>query len=269
MSGDGPIAVNKALRVATTVLLLRDGAGGMEIFMVQRHHQIEFASGALVFPGGSMDPDDRAVASDPVLMADAGGLDTETLAIRVGGIRETFEESGILLARPRGLDSLLSASELARVEPQREALDEGRIGFGDLLRQHALAPAVDLLVPFAHWITPVNLPKRFDTHFLLALAPPDQVGRHDGRESVDSIWLSPREALQGAESGRFTLPFPTIRNLIKLDKLGSAQAALDFARTTPVVTVVPEMTRLEGGGHRLRIPAEAGYDGEVFDVQRA
>lgn len=269
MSDSSVIAPDKALRVATTVLLLRDGAAGMEIFMVQRHHQIEFASGALVFPGGSMDPGDRAIASDPALVADAGGLDTDTLAIRVGGIRETFEESGILMARPRGSDALLSASELTHLEPQREALDAGRIGFGDLLRRHALLPAVDLLVPFAHWITPVGLPKRFDTYFLLALAPPDQVGRHDGRESVDSIWLSPREALLGAESGRFTLPFPTIRNLIKLDKLGSAQAALDFARTTPVVTVLPEMTRLEGGGHRLRIPREAGYDGEVFDVQRA
>lgn len=268
MSGIAPTA-SKALRIATTVLLLRDSAAGMEIFMVQRHHQIEFASGALVFPGGSMDPDDRAIASDPALVADAGSLDADALAIRVGGIRETFEESGILLARQHGSDVLISASELARVEPQRAALDEGRVSFGDLLRQHALVPAVDLLVPFAHWITPVNLPKRFDTHFLLALAPPDQVGRHDGRESVDSVWLSPRAALEGAKSGRFTLPFPTIRNLIKLDKLGSAGAALDFARATPVVTVVPEMTRLEGGGHRLRIPREAGYDGEVFDVQGA
>jgi hypothetical protein len=71
--------------------------------------------------------------------------------------------------------------------------------------------------------------------------------------------------LNGASSGRFTLPFPTIRNLIKLDKLGSAQAALDFARATPVVTVMPEMTKTEGGGRQLRIPREAGYDGEVFD----
>lgn len=269
MSDTGAVAASKALRVATTVLLLRDGAAGMEIFMVQRHHQIEFASGALVFPGGSMDPDDRAVASDQALVADAGGLAADAVAIRVGGIRETFEESGILLARSRGSDELISASELASIEPQREALDEGRVGFGDLLRQHALVPAVDLLVPFAHWITPVNLPKRFDTHFLLALAPPDQIGRHDGRESVDSIWLSPRAALEGAESGRFTLPFPTIRNLIKLDKLGNARTALDFARATPVVTVIPEMTQLDGGGHRLRIPRAAGYDGEVFDVQGA
>ncbi len=85
---------------------------------------------------------------------------------------------------------------------------------------------------------------------------------------MDSIWLSPKAALDSAASGRFTLPFPTIRNLIKLDKIGTAKAAMDFARATPVVTVVPEMSKVEGGGMRLRIPAEAGYDGEVFEVTR-
>ena len=258
---------SKALRVAATVLLLREGKSGMEIFMVQRHHEIEFSSGALVFPGGSLDPGDREIAADSALVSDPGGLEADAAAIRIGGIRETFEESGIMLARPRGSAALIPAEQLADLEPQRIALDEGKVSFADILRQHALTPAIDLLVPFAHWITPVNMPKRFDTHFLLAMAPADQIGKHDGKESVDSIWLSPKEALESAASGRFTLPFPTIRNLIKLDKIGTAKAAMDFARTTPVVTVVPEMTK-EAGGMRLRIPAEAGYDGEVFDVSR-
>lgn len=260
---------SKALRTAATVLLLREGSGGMEIFMVQRNREIEFSSGALVFPGGSMDPGDRDIAADPALVPDRGGLDADTAAIRIGGIRETFEESGIMLARPRGSSSLVSAEKAAALGSQREAVDAGEVSFADILRQSALLPAIDLLVPFAHWITPVNLPKRFDTHFLLALAPPDQIGKHDGKESVDSVWLSPKEALDSAASGRFNLPFPTIRNLIKLDKLGTAKAAMDFARTTPVVTVVPEMSRNENGTTRLRIPIEAGYDGDVFDVSRA
>ena len=271
MSGDtkGVPDKSKALRTASTVLLLREAAGGMEIFMVQRNREIEFSSGALVFPGGSMDPNDREIASDPALVAERGGLDIDTAAIRIGGIRETFEESGILLARPRGSSSLVSAAKAAALGPQREALDDGKVSFADILREHDLTPAIDLLALFAHWITPVNLPKRFDTHFLLALAPPDQIGKHDGRESVDSIWLSPKAALDAAASGRYNLPFPTIRNLIKLDKLGTAQAAMDFARATPVVTVVPEMSRNENGTTRLRIPIEAGYDGDVFDVARA
>lgn len=263
-----PIDPAKALRVATTVLLLREGKAGMEIFMVQRHHEIEFASGALVFPGGSADPNDREIAADPALVPDRGGLDIEAVSVRVGGIRETFEESGILLARSSGSADLITADKLAGIDPKRTALDEGKFSFADILREHHLRPAIDLLAPFAHWITPVNLRKRFDTHFLLALAPADHVGKHDGKESVDSIWLSPKEALDGAESGRFTLPFPTIRNLIKLDKLGSAQAAMDFARSTAVVTVVPVMSRNEDGSTRLRIPIEAGYDGEVFDMAR-
>lgn len=256
----------KAMRTAATVLLLRDRGNSMEIFMVQRHHEIEFASGALVFPGGSLDPNDHVIAADDTLVPDRFGLDVDAVAIRVAGVRETFEESGILLARGKGSSAIIPAAQLADIEPLRAALDEGKISFAEILSQHALTPAIDLLAPFAHWITPVNLPKRFDTHFLLTLAPDDHVGKHDGHESVDSLWLSPREALDGAVSGRFTLPFPTIRNLIKLDKLGTAKAALEFARATPVVTVMPEMSKRDDGTRQLRIPLEAGYDGEVFDV---
>jgi 8-oxo-dGTP pyrophosphatase MutT (NUDIX family) len=265
----GPVDPKKALRTAATVLLLRESGPGMEIFMVQRNRQIEFSSGALVFPGGAMDPGDSEIAADTALVSDRGGLDADAAAIRIGGIRETFEESGIMLARQRGSSALIPAARLAVLDEQRTALDEGKVSFADILRQHTLLPAIDLLVPFAHWITPVNLPKRFDTHFLLALAPADQIGKHDGRESVDSVWLSPKAALDSAASGRFNLPFPTIRNLIKLDKLGTAQAAMDFARATPVVTVVPEMSRNEDGTTRLRIPIEAGYDGDVFNVAGA
>ena len=90
--------------------------------------------------------------------------------------------------------------------------------------------ALDVLVPYAHWITPEGMKKRFDTWFFLAAAPPEQIGMHDGKESTDSIWLSPREALDGGASGRFTLPFPTTRNLIKLGKQPSVTAALADAR---------------------------------------
>jgi hypothetical protein len=109
------------------------------------------------------------------------------------------------------------------------------------------------------------MPKRFDTWFFLAAAPPDQLGAHDGRESTDSIWISPREAVAGGESGRFKLPFPTTRNLIKLGKQGRVADALAASRGSDVVTVMPVVTKLEGG-RQLRIPKEAGYDGELFQV---
>ena len=87
-----------------------------------------------------------------------------------------------------------------------------------MLTDNGMVLALDELVPYAHWITPEGMPKRFDTWFFLAAAPPEQLGAHDGKESTDSIWVSPREALEGGESGRFKLPFPTTRNLIKLGK---------------------------------------------------
>lgn len=256
-------------RPASTILLLRDKREGddpFEVFMMVRHYQIEFASGALVFPGGSVDPGDQDVVGNVVLCAGRDGLDDATLAFRIAAIRETFEESGILLARPRGLSDLISAARASEIEAaHRTALCEGKLSFAQILTDNDLVLALDLLVPYAHWITPIGVPKRFDTWFFVAEAPPEQIGAHDGREATDSIWLSPREALEGGKSGRFKLPFPTTRNLIRLGKQPNLQAALATARGDAIVTVTPVITR-EGGKRWLRIPAEAGYDGELFDV---
>ncbi|KIZ43342.1 MULTISPECIES: NUDIX hydrolase [Rhodopseudomonas] len=257
-----------AVRPASTVLLLRDAPAnaGIEVFMMVRHYQIEFASGALVFPGGSVDAGDRDIIANPALYANADGYGEATLNFRIAALRETFEESGILLARPRGGSELIAASRAAEIEAaHRTALCEGKVAFAQVLADNELVLALDLMVPYAHWITPVGLPKRFDTWFFLAEAPPEQLGRHDGKESTDSIWLSPREALEGGASGRFTLPFPTTRNLIKLGKQPGVQAALADARDRPVVTVMPILTK-DGDKRTLRIPAEAGYDGELFEV---
>jgi 8-oxo-dGTP pyrophosphatase MutT (NUDIX family) len=188
------------------------------------------------------------------------------LSFRIAAIRETFEESGILLARPGGSNSLVDARRASEIEAAtRTALCERRTTFLKVLTDNRLLLALDELVPYAHWITPEGMPKRFDTWFFLAAAPPEQAGAHDGRESTDSIWVSPREALAGSESGRFKLPFPTTRNLIRLGKQNSVQAALDDSRGRAIATVMPVMTRLNGG-RQLRIPLEAGYDGDVFEV---
>jgi 8-oxo-dGTP pyrophosphatase MutT (NUDIX family) len=254
-------------RPASTILLLRKGAAdAIEVFMMVRHYQIEFASGALVFPGGSVDPGDREIAMRPDLYSGGDGLDPDTLAFRIAAIRETFEESRILLARPRGSKELIAAAKASAIADQnRDALNESKVKFADIIADNDLELALDLLVPYAHWITPEGMKKRFDTWFFLAEAPPEQVGMHDGKEATDSIWLSPREALEGGTSGRFTLPFPTTRNLIKLGKQGSVSAALDDAKRTPVVSVMPIVTR-DGDKRQLRIPIEAGYDGEVFEM---
>ena len=258
-----------APRPASTVLLLRDSAATsdeIEVFMMVRHYEIDFNSGALVFPGGSVDKSDQEIIARPELYSGGEGLDASALSFRIAAIRETFEESGILLARVGGSKALVDAKRAREIEAaSRVALCDGKTTFLDVLAENGLQLALDELVPYAHWITPMGMPKRFDTWFFLAAAPPEQVGAHDGKESTDSIWVSPREALEGGESGRFKLPFPTTRNLIKLGKQKSVSAALDDSRGKTIVTVTPVMTKISGG-RQLRIPADAGYDGEVFEV---
>src|ERR1700756_1849638 len=257
-----------APRPASTILLLRDSkaAKEIEVFMMVRHYEIDFNSGALVFPGGSVDKNDEEILKRTELYSGGEGLDAAALSFRIAAIRETFEESGILLARPKRSTALVDAKRASEIETaHRAALNERKITFLDMLAQNDLWLALDELVPYAHWITPEGMPKRFDTWFFLAAAPPDQLGAHDGRESTDSIWVSPREALEGGDSGRFKLPFPTTRNLIKLGKQASVNAALEDSRGRDIVTVMPVMTRLNGG-RQLRIPREAGYDGELFEV---
>jgi 8-oxo-dGTP pyrophosphatase MutT (NUDIX family) len=257
-----------APRPASTILLLRDAAasGEIEVFMMVRHYEIDFNSGALVFPGGSVDKGDREIIANPALYSGGEGLDEAGLTFRIAAIRETFEESGILLARPQGSKALIDARRAGEIEAAYRAdLCDGKINFLNVLTDNGMLLALDELVPYAHWITPEGMPKRFDTWFFLAAAPPEQLGAHDGKESTDSIWVSPREALEGGETGRFKLPFPTTRNLIKLGQQPSVGAALDDSRGKSVVMVMPVMTKLNGG-RQLRIPREAGYDGEVFEV---
>ncbi len=258
------------VRPASTILLLRQGASdAVEVFMMVRHYQIEFASGALVFPGGSVDAGDQDIVARPELYAGVAGDDETTLKFRIAAIRETFEESRILLARQRGSSELIDARRAGEIaDAHRDALNDGQVKFADIIADNDLVLALDLLVPYAHWITPEGMKKRFDTWFFLAAAPPEQVGRHDGRESTDSAWLSPREALEGGSTGRFTLPFPTTRNLIKLGKQTDVAAALDDARASTVVTVIPVLSR-DGDRRVLRIPRDAGYDGEVFELTGA
>ena len=253
-------------RLASTILLLRDSADGIEVFMMERHHQIEFNSGALVFPGGSVDAQDREFIAHPELYSDTAERDGDALGFRIAAIRETFEESGILLARRQGMTSIIDAAGAGTIAAtHRRALCAHETSLANIVRDNRLELAVDALVPYAHWITPENFPKRFDTWFFLAQAPKDQLGRHDGAESTGSLWLSPREALAGGESGRFKLPFATTRNLIRLGHQPSVSAALEHASGLSIVTVMPVMTKTDRGVH-FRIPAEAGYDGEDFDA---
>ncbi len=169
---------------AATILLLRDGEQGLEVFMVKRHHQIDFVAGALVFPGGKLEKGDSDAALDRHC---DGGKDwtAEMRALGAGAIREAFEESGILLARDATTGGFVAADRLNELQHYRAMLDKREVSLSDVLDKEKLRLALDQLVHFAHWITPANLPKRFDTHFFLASSPVGHAGSHDGRELVE------------------------------------------------------------------------------------
>lgn len=241
---------------AATILLIRDSANGLEVFMVKRHHQIDFATGALVFPGGKAQRSDF----DPELGAHMDGVaawSSEMRALAAAAIREAFEEAGILLARDGETGALIDDVRLARLAHYRQPLEKGEISLGDMVAKENLRLACDHLVHFAHWITPKMMPKRFDTHFFIALAPHGHAGSHDGRESVDSLWISPTEAI--ADRKRWKIIFPTKLNLMKLAQSTTVDEALAAARTAPPLTVEPWVE--EGpDGAILRIRDDAGYE---------
>jgi len=261
------MAMEAVARPAATIVLLRDTPAGLEVFMVVRHHAIDFAPGALVFPGGRVDDNDFALANDPVSCPNPDRLDASAMAFRLAAIRETFEECGVLFARPRdGAALIQEAARRSAERTHRIPLAEGRIGFARVLTDFNLLPATDLLTYFAHWITPRNQPKRYDTHFFLAEAPIEHIAAHDGTESVDSTWIAPGQALADTAAGRFKLVFATQMNLMKLAHHATVAEAIAAAGATTVVTVLPEVRQIDGTRRLLHIPIEAGYGAAEFMV---
>ena len=242
---------------SATILLVRDAPEGLEVFMVVRHHEIDTASGASVFPGGKLAAGD----SDPVLRGHCDGaddLDDAGLALAVAAIRESFEECGVLLARREGETGLLDAASLAALEDARGPFEAGELTMAEFVVTHRLRLACDALVPFARWITPSIVPKRFDTNFYLTAAPADQAALHDGGETVDSIWIRPDTALREANAGTRPIVFPTRLNLMLLAQAANVAAAIAAARARTVVAVQPEIED-RGTGKSVCISADAGY----------
>lgn len=246
-------------RLSATVLLLRDQPH-LQVLMVKRHYEIDFASGALVFPGGKANAEDES--DDWAELCD-GGFDGMERAARISAVREAYEEAGIILARPaskRGAGADLVGADVAgKLDPFRSDVDRGKKSFVALIQDHDLVLALDTLVHFGHWITPDMMPKRFDTHFYLAPTPPFQVAEQDGRETTEAIWLGAQEALDMEVEGRATIIFPTRMNLGKLAEVNSVDEAMRRFASESVVTVLPVIGKDKEGAPCLHIPVEAGY----------
>ncbi|MAZ03307.1 MAG: NUDIX hydrolase [Sneathiella sp.] len=249
------------LKPAATVLLIRDRVGKsdkIEVFMVVRHHQIDFASGALVFPGGKVDEGD----TDPALidfLPESERGDDPLRSFKIASIRESFEEANILLARNRETNELVTHERLEKLAAKyRVPLQNDEIPILDMVREENLELATDLLGHFAHWLTPTHMPKRFNTHFFVAKAPPHQLAVHDGGESVDSVWIGPNEVLEEADNGKYTVIFPTRMNVEVLGRFSSSDEVVANAKATGTFSVMPKM-EVTDEGKFLLIPKEAGY----------
>ncbi len=238
---------------AATVLLVRD-APTLEVLMVRRNAAAAFGADAWVFPGGKVAASDSAEDWTPLV---DGRFEAVDRSLRIAAARETFEESGVLLAKDKV--GRFAAPELcAELDALRKEVEKQPELFMGLVRDAGLKLVLDRLVHFAHWITPTFEPRRFDTHFFLAAAPAEQVVRHDGREAVDHGWVAPADLLQRRLEGHAKLMFPTRLNLEKLALSPNAAAAEATARAARVVTVEPQVVTRDGV-RALRIPAEAGY----------
>jgi len=258
-------------RLASAVMLLRDmtPGQGIEVFMVRRVIQSDFAPDVFVFPGGSVSAGDRTAEHakqvfTPVApsKAEPEGRTILGSGIRAAAIRELFEEAGVLLAY-RGEQVLaIGEEDIARFDNYRQAFNQRKGSLIEMARAENLRFATDRLGYFAHWITPEGMPKRFDTHFFITTAPAEQQAAHDRLETSEGIWISPAEALAQSERGEFPLVFATIHQLRELAAFHSVQQALESTTMQHVATHVPILEQ-RAGGARVYLP---GDDDNKWDV---
>jgi 8-oxo-dGTP pyrophosphatase MutT (NUDIX family) len=226
------------------ILMKRQPGRPPLLLMMERTQNMAFAAGALVFPGGRIDPQDEALAA-----ALAPGL--EHGAARVAAIRETIEETGLGPA----LRPAPGADRLAKI---REGLEAGA-EFADLLGRYELELDLHALTPFARWCPNFREARRFDALFFVAEAPEDaELPSAAEAEAVRTFWATADEVLAEVDAGRGRIIFPTRRNLERLARFRSIEEARDDAARHPVRTIVPWIE--ERGGERwLCIPEDAGY----------
>jgi 8-oxo-dGTP pyrophosphatase MutT (NUDIX family) len=207
---------------AASVIVLRDSP--LEVLMIRRHSKASFVPDAWVFPGGVVEPGDHDL-----------GDGTELGTMRIAAARELFEESGIWLGAP-----------LADADVKRRKLLAGEIPFASLIDESPL----DLtnLVWTSRWITPVGVPKRFDTYFFLAAVDRDAIASAENVEAVEAIWISPAEAIE-----KLQIVFPTQKNLEALAGFSSAEQLLESRRGIEVPTTRPVLV-VEDGRKKIILP---------------
>jgi 8-oxo-dGTP pyrophosphatase MutT (NUDIX family) len=248
-------------RDAATVMLLRSRPVGLEVYMLRRKPTMAFAPGAYVFPGGSVDArdaDEQVAWTGPDAAEWGRIFDAPASLARAlvcAAVRETFEESGVLLAG-ESADSVVADTTSDEWEADRRALLDRSVSLAGLLGRRRLVLRADLLRPWSRWITPVVEPRRFDTRFFAAALPAGQRTRDVGGEASEVAWVCPAEALLAGERGEIRLFPPTAVTLSELADCGTMETVLAGPRQ--VAPIIPEV-QLREGAVWLTVPGLTGH----------
>ena len=261
---------------ASTVVLLRDGdgqEGGLEVYLLRRTRGMAFAGGFCVFPGGGVDPRDFEqeigwVGPSAEQWAELLRTTPEhARALVCAAVRETFEESGVLLAGPTE-DSVVDDTTGDDWEDDRQRLEARDLSFTDFLRARGLRLRTDLLRYWGTWVTPVFEPKRYDTRFFVAALPEGQVTRDVSTESDHVVWLPVREVIHAVDGGSIALLPPTYATCLEVYDHRTTEEALAAAETKDRTPILPEMQVDDDGGY-LHLPHRLVALGESVARRRA
>ncbi len=245
-------------RPAATVVVMRDGEAALEVLLLRRTRSAGFVPGAYVFPGGRVDEADgspelllRLTGDDAAWWAGRLELPDDATppaaAYLMAALRETFEETGILLARATGGAFAPASAGDSKTEQLRDALQEGSRSFGDVLRELDVMLEDAAAEYIAHWVTPEAEPRRYDTRFFAVRVPREIPVQVDLGEIVDHRWLTPRAALDEYRAGRLPMVFPTIHTLDELTLFESATEALAHYRARRIPMIMPRLVRTPTG----------------------
>lgn len=224
--------------------------------MLERHLKSDFAGGAYVFPGGTMDERDR----DPALAEVTDGYEADgrnpDLGFYVCAIRETFEEAGVLLARGEGGDLVrLGPSGGRRFADARRSLAASELTPLDFARECGIRYAADLLQVWQRWVTPEYAPRRYDARFFVATMPEGQDPLHDDVETTASVWVRPADAVERARRGELSIIFPTRKTLESLREFGTTKELIAASGSRNVDPVLPRIVLAENGP-RVVLPGD-------------
>ena len=256
MPEDGPAATDVPVRDASTVVLLRDSADGLQVWLLTRAQQMVFAAGMAVFPGGRVDPADADLpftTGTDAIAARFGCDATQARALAGAAVRETFEETGVLLTVPT-----------ADLSESRTEVEAGTVAFGDLLRSHEIAADGAALFPWARWVTPPGEVRRYDTHFFVAALPEGAQAQDVTSESSSAGWFGVGAALESAQRGELGMLPPTIMTMSGLAKFATVAEVLQAASMQPLAPISPDVTRGADGAFVAALP-----DGTTFTLPAA